>query len=94
MNITGQSPYLNDSSDQPTSMPDVAPYGPITFTNVSKYEASHPAEVAQWRLLMPDIDEPEMTREFAIPFILEYVSLLDLSRQQLRSLSLVKTEPY
>ena len=75
MNITGQSPYFNDS-DQPASMPDVAPYGPITFTNVSKYEASHPAEVAQWRLLMPDIDEPEMTREFAIPFILEYVSPL------------------
>ena len=94
MNITGQSPYFNDPSDQPTSMPDVAPYGPITFTNVTKYEASHPAEVAQWRLLMPDIDEPEMTREFAIPFILEYVSPPDLSRQQLRSLSLVRSEPY
>lgn len=78
MNITTQSPYLNHSSDQQTQIPDVAPYGPISFTNVSKYEASHPAEVSQWRLLMPDIDEPEMTREFAIPFILEYVSLLIL----------------
>ena len=94
MSITGQSPYLNDSSDQQTPMPDVAPYGPITFTNVIKYEASHPAEVAQWRLVMPDIDEPEMTREFAIPFILEYVPLLDLLRCQLRSLSLLRSEPY
>ena len=74
MTIPGQSPYFNDSSDQQTPMPDAAPYGPITFTNVLKYEASHPAEVAQWRLLYPDLDEPEMTREFAIPFILEYVS--------------------
>ena len=75
MNITIQSPYFNDSTDQQTPVPDAAPHGPISFTNVSKYEASHPAEVAQWRLIMPDIDEPEMTREFAIPFILEYVSL-------------------
>ena len=74
MNIASQSPYFNDSSDQPTPIPDIAPHGPISFTNVLKYETSHPAEVAQWRLLMPDIDEPEMTREFAIPFILEYVS--------------------
>lgn len=74
MNITIQSPYFNDTSDQQTPIPDVAPYGPISFTNISKYEVSHPAEVAQWRLLMPDLDEPEMTREFAIPFILEYVS--------------------
>lgn len=72
--ITSQSPYYNnDSSDQQTPIPEAAPYGPISFTTVSKYEASHPAEVAQWRLLMPDIEEPEMTREFAIPFILEYV---------------------
>lgn len=79
MNITIQSPYFNnDSSDQQTPVPDVAPHGPISFTNVSKYEASHPTEVSQWRLLMPDIDEPEMTREFAIPFILEYVSPLTL----------------
>lgn len=77
MNITIQSPYFNDTSDQQTPVPDIAPHGPITFTNVFKYEASHPAEVAQWRLLMPDIDEPEMTREFAIPFILEYVFHLD-----------------
>ena len=75
MNMSVQSPYFNnDSSEQQTPIPEVAPYGPISFTNVSKYEASHPAEVAQWRLLMPDIEEPEMTREFAIPFILEYVS--------------------
>ena len=74
MNITIQSPYFNnESSEQQPPIPDAAPYGPISFTNVLKYEASHPAEVAQWRLLMPDIDEPEMTREFAIPFILEYV---------------------
>ena len=73
MNITIQSPYFNETSDQQTPMPDVAPHGPISFTNVLKYEVSHPAEVAQWRLLMPDLDEPEMTREFAIPFILEYV---------------------
>ena len=78
MNITIQTPYFNDTSDQQTPVPEVAPHGPICFTNVSKYEASHPAEVAQWRLLMPDIDEPEMTREFAIPFILEYVYPLDL----------------
>lgn len=71
MNITIQSPYFNDTSDQQTPVPDVAPHGPISFTNVSKYEESYPAEVAQWRLLMPDIDEPEMTREFAIPFILD-----------------------
>lgn len=71
MNITIQSPYFNDSSDQQTPIPDVAPHGPISFTNVSKYEVSHPSEVAQWRLLMPDIDEPEMTRDFAIPFILD-----------------------
>ena len=71
MNITIQSPYFNESTDQQTPIPDVAPHGPISFTNVSKYEISHPAEVAQWRLLMPEIDEPEMTREFAIPFILE-----------------------
>lgn len=80
MNITIQSPYFNDTSDQhtpiPDAVPDAAPHGPISFTNVSKYEVSHPAEVAQWRLLMPDLDEPEMTREFAIPFILEYVSPL------------------
>ena len=78
MNITIQSPYFNESSDQTTPVPDVAPHGPISFTNVSKYEATHPAEVAQWRLIMPDIDEPEMTREFAIPFILECVFPLDL----------------
>lgn len=71
MNITIQSPYFNDSSDQQPPIPDVAPHGTITFTNVSKYEVSHPAEVAQWRLLTPDIEEPEMTREFAIPFILD-----------------------
>lgn len=76
MNITIQSPYFNDSTDQQTPIPDVAPHGHISFTNVSKYEVSHPAEVAQWRLITPDIDEPEMTREFAIPFILEYVSSL------------------
>lgn len=80
MNITIQSPYFNESSDQQTPMPDAAPHGPISFSNVSKYEVSHPAEVAQWRLLMPDIDEPEMTREFAIPFILEYVFSLNLPR--------------
>lgn len=76
MNITIQSPYFNDATDQQTPIPDVAPHGPISFTNVLKYEVSHPAEVAQWRHLMPDLDEPEMTREFAIPFILEYVSPL------------------
>ncbi len=80
MNITIQSPYFNDTSDQQTPMPDVAPHGPISFTSVSKYEASHPAEVAQWRLIMPDIDVPDMTREFAIPFILEYVFALNSSR--------------
>ncbi|KAL9073963.1 MAG: hypothetical protein Q9161_002585 [Pseudevernia consocians] len=71
MNITIQSPYFDDSTDQQTPILEVAPHGPISFINVSKYEASHPAEVAQWRLLTPDIDEPEMTREFAIPFILD-----------------------
>ncbi len=76
MNITIQSPYFNESSDQQTPIADVAPHGPISFTNVSKYEASHPAEVSQWRLIMPDLDEPEMVREFAIPFILEYAFLL------------------
>ena len=73
MNMTIQSPYFNDASDQQTPIPDIAPHGPISFTSVSKYEVSHPAEVSQWRLLTPDLDEPEMTREFAIPFILEYV---------------------
>ena len=80
MNITIQSPYFHESSDQQTPIPDVAPHGPISFTNVMKYEASHPVEVSQWRIMMPDIDEPEMTREFAIPFILEYVSPLKRER--------------
>ena len=94
MNITIQSPYFNnESSDQQTPIPDAAPYGPISFTNVSKYEASHPAEVAQWRLLMPDIDEPEMTREFAIPFILEYVFPRNLAHHPVLPLSLQRAEP-
>lgn len=94
MNITIQSPYFNDHSDQQTPMPDVAPHGPIiSFTTVSKYEVSHPAEVAQWRLLMPDIDEPEMTREFAIPFILEYVHP-DSPRRPTRLYSFPIPEPY
>ena len=94
MNITIQSPYFNnESSDQQPPIPDAAPYGPISFTNVSKYEASHPAEVAQWRLLMPDIDEPEMTREFAIPFILEYVFPPNLPHHPVLPFSLLRAEP-
>ena len=92
MNITIQSPYFNEPSDQQTPIPDPAPHGPISFTNVAKYEASHPAEVAQWRLLMPEIDEPEMTREFAIPFILEYVSPVNLQRHAVQPSSLPRCE--
>ena len=91
MNVTMQSPYFNESSDQQTPIPDIAPYGPISFTNVTKYEVSHPVEVSQWRLMMPEIDEPEMTREFAIPFILEYVSPLKLQRYPARFSSFLKT---